>query len=300
MTESVQTFLENCRDRTNLLLHNCLPVDGPNQRLIEAIRYATLGNGKRIRPCLVYGGGAVVTGGSGGGSSEATDKSACAVELIHTYSLIHDDLPAMDDDELRRGQPTCHIKYDEATAILAGDALQTLAFDQLGQIDKLASAQVVLLFRTLIHAIGAQGMVLGQAMDMAATDSLVDIAYLETMHQHKTADLIAASVVMGAISNGETSETVLCALQDYGVHIGLAFQVRDDLLDELSDTATLGKQVGADARLHKATYPSLLGLNRSKSLLDDALKQSLKALDIFGDEARHLRDIAHYIVNRGF
>ena len=299
MTDGVDAFLDSCRSRTNLQLDNCLPLSGPNLQLVEAIRYSVLSNGKRIRPCLVYA-GATAAGIDATSYSEATDKTACAVELIHTYSLIHDDLPAMDDDDLRRGKPTCHIAYGEATAILAGDALQTLAYTQLSLIEDIPPGQVILLLKQLAQASGMQGMVLGQAMDIHATNKPVDIDYLETMHRHKTADLIAASVVMGALSGGATDQRTLQALQDYGIAIGLAFQVKDDILDELGDTETLGKQAGGDAKLHKTTYSSSLGIDRSLSMLNDLLQKSLRALDGFDDQARHLRDIAHYIVDRNF
>ncbi|MBV1930464.1 MAG: polyprenyl synthetase family protein [Porticoccaceae bacterium] len=308
MTLDIEAFLATCRKRTNLLLENCLPSNDAEPGLIEAIRYATLGKAKRIRPCLVYAGAALASNSSSPlgtpytdlTHSNAIDNTACAIELIHTYSLIHDDLPAMDDDDLRRGKATCHIAYDEATAILAGDALQSLAFEQLSLIDDIPPAQVLLLVQHLSQASGMKGMVLGQAMDLGATNKSVDVTYLETMHRHKTADLIAASVVMGALSNGHADERILLSLHDYGMSIGLAFQVRDDILDELGDTETLGKTVGADAARHKNTYTSLLGIERSKTLLDELLKHSLSALDGFGDRATQLRDLAHFMVQRTF
>ena len=300
MSSGIDAFLDHYRKRTNLLLENCLPVGGPNPQLVEAIRYATLGSGKRIRPCLVYAGASVAKYLEDGNNSNATDKVACAIELLHTYSLIHDDLPSMDDDELRRGKPTCHKAFGEATAILAGDGLQALAFEQLTLIEDLPPGIVVLLLKRLAQASGVAGMVLGQAMDLDATNNSVDISYLETMHTRKTADLIAASVVMGALSTGHASEDDLQALHSYGINIGLAFQVMDDILDELSDTETLGKQAGADIKLNKSTYTSLLGIERSKSILNDLLQQSLQVLDGFGDQAEQLRGIAHYIVDQDF
>ncbi len=308
MTLDIETFLATCRKRTNLLLEDCLLNNEAESRLIEAIRYATLGNAKRIRPCLVYAGAGLAANSSRPPGepysdftySNAIDKTACAIELIHTYSLIHDDLPAMDDDDLRRGKATCHIVYDEATAILAGDALQSLAFEQLSLIDDIPPAQVLMLIQRLSQASGMKGMVLGQAMDLNATNDSVEIAYIETMHRHKTADLIAASVVMGALSNGSANDSTLQALHNYGTNIGLAFQVRDDILDELGDTETLGKTAGADAALHKNTYTSLLGIERSKTFLNELLEQSLMALDGFGDQAADLRNIAHFVVQRVF
>lgn len=299
MTDGLDAFLNSCRDRTNLLLTNYLPPSGPDPLLVEAVRYTVLSDGKRIRPCLVYA-GATATGVDTSCYPEATDKAAGAVELIHNYSLIHDDLPAMDDDDLRRGKPTCHIAYGEATAILAGDALQAQAYALLSLIQDIPASQVVLLIKQLAQASGMNGMVLGQAMDIHATNKTVDINYLETMHHHKTADLIAASVVMGALSAGTTDQKVLQALHEYGMAIGLAFQVKDDILDEISDINTLGKSVGADAKLNKTTYTSLLGNDRSQSMLNGLLQQSLQALDSFDDQADLLRNIAHYIINRNF
>ena len=309
MTADIPTYLNSCRDRIKQTLENCLPADRANPQLLEAVRYASLGSGKRIRPCLVYAGASAcsaVSQGTNQTTDQVIDKAvdvdrvACAVELIHTYSLIHDDLPAMDDDNLRRGQPTCHIVYGEATAILAGDGLQALAFEQLSMIEALPPEQVITLIRHLARASGLSGMVLGQAMDLEATNKCVDISYLETMHRHKTADLIAASVVMGALSSGCTNEETLQALNNYGMAIGLAFQVMDDILDTRSDTETLGKQAGADAELNKTTYTSLLGIDEAEVMLNDLLQQSLRAVEGLGDRASHLRGIAQYIVSRNF
>ena len=298
-----EAFLDRCRTRINPVLENCLPLPDSgalhgsqaHPHLIEAIRYATLGAGKRVRPSLVYAGAAVT-----GKTTDATDSVACAVELIHSYSLIHDDLPGMDDDDLRRGRPTCHKAFDEATAILAGDALQTMAFEKLSLIKDLPPAQILTLIKELATASGAAGMVLGQAMDLAATKNSVNLAYLETMHSHKTGALITASVTMGALSTGDVDEQCLRALRNYGSAIGLAFQVADDILDELSNTETLGKRVGADAKLNKSTYTSLLGVDQAKILLKELLQRSLDALDGLGDGVQHLRELAHYIVLREF
>ncbi len=295
MTEAAVTFLSSCRERTDTLLAQSLPDDA--NPLAEALRYSALGGGKRIRPCLVYAGAAacasnpdIITSG--------TDQVACAVELVHCYSLVHDDLPAMDDDELRRGRPTCHIAFDEATAILAGDALQALAYEQLTLIDDIPASQVVALVAYLAKASGANGMVLGQVLDLAATNRSVDLDYLETMHHRKTGDLISASVVMGAMTSGCSDESTLLALEDYGRAIGLAFQVRDDILDDQGDTATLGKTTGSDARQSKATYTSLLGLEHAQTLLEELRHQSLRALHNLDERADHLRAIANFIVER--
>lgn len=297
MSSDINLFLTTCRDRINPLLDNCLPNADEPTPLLSAARYAALGNGKRIRPCLVYAGALAV-----GSISRATDRVACAIELMHTYSLIHDDLPSMDDDALRRGKPTCHVVYGEATAILAGDGLQALAFEQLSELGKFDPGLALSFVNQLARASGLSGMVLGQAMDMDATDKQVDLPYLETMHRRKTADLIAASVMMGAQSStgGAIQPGSLQALSDYGRAIGLAFQVMDDILDTRSNTAILGKPAGADAKLHKSTYTSLLGLDQATDMLDQLFTQSLGALTAFDGRADHLRDLAHHIVNRDF
>tara|TARA_R110000787_G_scaffold98736_2_gene203027 strand:+ start:14086 stop:14976 length:891 start_codon:yes stop_codon:yes gene_type:complete len=296
VSPDVNLFLTTCRDRINPLLDNCLPITGEPTTLLSAARYATLGNGKRIRPCLVYAGALAV-----GEISQATDRVACAIELMHTYSLIHDDLPSMDDDALRRGKPTCHVVYGEATAILAGDGLQALAFEQLSEPGRFDPGLALSFVNQLARASGLSGMVLGQAMDMDATDKQVDLPYLETMHRRKTADLITASVMMGAQSSSSGAQpNSLLALSDYGRAIGLAFQVMDDILDARSNTAVLGKPAGADAKLHKSTYTSLLGLDRAADMRDKLFRQSLGALTEFDGRADHLRALAHHIINRDF
>lgn len=293
MTEEFEIFLSCCQKRTNNILENCLPKSESEQGLDEAIRYTALSGGKRIRPCLVYAAASTL-----GECAEATDNVASAVELVHTYSLIHDDLPSMDDDILRRGKPACHVVFGEAMAILAGDGLQALAFEQLSSIEKLDPKVVLRLIRQLARAVGPSGMVLGQAMDLKATSAAVDLVYLETMHQHKTADLIAASVEMGAWSSGATNQQNIESLRRYGETIGLAFQIKDDILDAIGDTQTIGKQSGADANLDKSTYVSIFGRDESETLLAMLLEQSLQSLSEFDQRADHLRDIARYVVNR--
>jgi geranylgeranyl pyrophosphate synthase len=296
VTSKIDDFVDCCRTRTEFLLTGCLPATDWNPRLGDAVRYAALGGGKRIRPALVYAGAAAV----GDGKFDATDRVACAIELIHTYSLIHDDLPCMDDDDMRRGKPACHIAFDQATAVLAGDGLQTLAFEQLSQIEDAPPATVISLVKLLARASGLGGMILGQAMDLDATNKVVDLNYLETMHQRKTADLITASVMMGAVSTGYSDAEGLRSLSEYGSNIGLAFQVKDDILDDCCDSETLGKQAGADARLDKSTYLSLLGLGQSNSVLGDLVQRSLTAISGLDDRANYLRDLAGYIVNRDY
>ena len=235
-----------------------------------------------------------------GGDLAQADGAACAVELIHAYSLVHDDLPAMDDDDLRRGQPTTHIAFDEACAILAGDALQSLAFEVLGS-DAGNPADAALRLRmlaTLSRAAGPAGMVGGQAIDLAAVGIKIDQQALERMHRHKTGALIEASVVLGAMASGKASAIQLNALQQYAQAIGLAFQVQDDILDVESDTATLGKTQGKDEANDKPTYPALLGLEAAKTYALELRDQALAALRDFDERAEPLRQLAEFIVAR--
>ncbi len=301
----LRPHLERCRERIERTLESVLPgADAPPAELHEAMRYATLSNGKYIRPLLVYSAGLAC-----GVDDERLDAPACAVELIHAYSLIHDDLPAMDDDDLRRGRPTCHRVYGEAMAILAGDALQALAFHVLvhGHGHGLrpegaapASAERRLrMVSTLALACGSLGMVGGQAIDLLATGSRPTIGELEGMHTRKTGALIQASVLLGALSGAsDRDEERLQRLGGYGRCIGLAFQVRDDILDVEGDTETLGKQAGADEALDKPTYPSLLGLDGARAKARELHAQALDHLRDFGSEADPLRAIADLIVER--
>lgn len=293
MKQSFDSFLKVSRERVEQQLEHCLPDNCNNLPLNAALRYTTLDQGKRIRPCLVY-----AAAHSLGAINSDTDHVASALELIHCYSLIHDDLPAMDDDDLRRGRPTCHIAYDEATAILAGDGLQALAFEQLTQLTHVSPTTALALVRELAKAAGAAGMVKGQAMDLFATDTPVDLAYLETMHAHKTGDLIVASISMGAQSSGCANTETLEKLRAYGRAIGLAFQVKDDILDSEGNTAVLGKQAGADQLHNKSTYTSLLGNEGAKKMLAQLHEQAISALEQFDERADHLRSIADFIVSR--
>lgn len=301
MTGTLTDFLSACRTRLEPRLAAALTTDraltpAPDANpppLIAAMEHSLLGGGKRLRPCLVYAAAAAA-----GAPSAATDQVAVAVELLHTYSLIHDDLPAMDDDDLRRGRPTCHRVFGEAMAILAGDALQALAFAQLSAIDSLPASKTLRLIQRLAQAAGAQGMVLGQAMDVQATGKKLGRHTLEIMHHHKTGDLIAASVAMGAISAGTDDTALLAALDDYGYQLGLAFQVRDDLLDAEETTATLGKHSGADQRLHKATFVTLLGPDEARASLRKLHARSLAAIAHLDARAEPLRQLADYAVVR--
>jgi farnesyl diphosphate synthase len=265
--------------------------------LHRAMRYAVLGGGKRIRPVLVYLSGATV-----GAKPEALDGPACAVEFIHAYSLIHDDLPAMDDDDLRHGQPTCHKTFGEALAILAGDALQALAFQVLSQDAAMVVDPAIRLrmLAVLAQAAGSRGMAGGQAIDLAAVGQTLTLAELEDMHIHKTGALIRASVLLGALSQPMIEPAVLERLDHYAKCIGLAFQIRDDILDVIGDAATLGKHTGADRALAKPTYPALLGLEGAREHARMLHAEALASLQPLGAEAEPLRWIASYVVERAY
>lgn len=293
----VAEWSRHYRSRANQALDQRLPAaDLHPGDLHQAMRYAVLGGGKRIRPVLVYSAGAAV-----GAMPEALDGPACAVEFIHAYSLIHDDLPAMDNDELRHGRPTCHRAFGEALAILAGDALQALAFQVLSQDPAMISDSVIRMrmLGLLAQAAGSRGLVGGQAIDLAAVgrDDLT-LAELENMHIHKTGALIRASVLLGAFSRPEVEPTVLERLDRYAKCIGLAFQIRDDILDVVGDTATLGKTQGADRALNKPTYPALLGLDGAREHARALHQEALASLESLGSEADPLRWLATYIVER--
>jgi geranylgeranyl pyrophosphate synthase len=264
-------------------------------RLHQAMRYAVFNGGKRVRPALVY-----LTGTALEANLDKLDAPACAVELIHAYSLVHDDLPSMDNDDLRRGLPTCHKAFDEATAILAGDALQTLAFQVLSQADGIGLTQRLAMLETLALAAGSRGMAGGQALDMDAVGKSLNIAELEDMHIHKTGMLIRASVKLGALTQLEADSQVLERLDHYAKCIGLAFQVQDDILDVEGETATLGKTTGHDSALNKPTYPALLGLAAARQMARDLLAQALDALEGFGPGFDPLRWMASYIVSRDY
>jgi geranylgeranyl diphosphate synthase type II len=251
-----------------------------------------MGGGKRVRPLLVYAACEAL-----GGDPARADQAACAVELIHAYSLVHDDLPAMDDDDLRRGRPTTHKAYDEACAILAGDGLQTLAFETLLAAPQDAAVRLEMV-AVLARASGPAGMVGGQAIDLESVGRRIDQPALETMHLHKTGALIAASVQLGALASEAASPADQAALARYAQAIGLAFQVWDDVLDIESDTQTLGKRQGADLARDKPTYPALLGLESAKAYALELRDTALAAVDHLGERAAPLRALARYIVER--
>jgi len=293
---SVPDRIESYRTRIEQVLDRCLALpDAGTPRLREAMRYSTLGGGKRLRPALVY-----LTGESLGAALTDLDAAAAAVELIHVYSLVHDDLPAMDDDDLRRGRPTCHRAYDEATAILVGDALQALAFSVLADevLGKIAPATRLSMIRTLAQAAGTAGMAGGQAVDLAAVGQVLSVDAVENMHRRKTGALIKGSVLLGALGAGIDSGENFCALQVFGDEIGLAFQIQDDILDVEGDAAVLGKTTGADAALSKPTYPSTVGLaaarDRARSLRDRAIA----ALTPLGPRSAPLVELAQFVVSR--
>jgi len=286
--------LARWRERADAALHLALPDPHlPPQRLHAAMRHAVLLGGKRMRPLLVYASGAAF-----GATVEMLDAPAVAVELIHAYSLVHDDLPAMDDDALRRGQPTVHIAFDEATAVLAGDALQSLAFEVLADADVAAATRVDLL-RTLAVASGAAGMCGGQALDLAATGNggSLSVLALEELHCLKTGALIRAAVRMGALCGGASRED-LASLDRYAAALGLAFQVRDDILDIESDSATLGKTAGKDAAQDKATFPALIGLDASRERLDELRRAMDDALAPLGERANALAALGRMAIER--
>lgn len=281
--------------RVEDLLSELLRSQASSPVLQEAMTYAVMNGGKRLRPVLAYASAQAVDA-----DYSLADIAACAVELVHTYSLIHDDLPAMDDDSLRRGVATCHIKFDEATAILAGDALQSYAFEILASSNQLKVSNEIRLqmLELLAKAIGATGMVAGQSLDLQISSKSINDEALATLHSLKTGALIAASVQLGALSTGFTDQSGLDQLSVYAKAIGHAFQVQDDILDVESDTETLGKQQGKDQQLGKVTYPVLLGLDGARDKAKSLCEEAISALSDFGEDAQMLREIALYIVQR--
>lgn len=294
-------YFQHCRQQIDESLSSILPDQSQvSQRLMEAMRYSVFNGGKRIRPVLAFAACKAV-----GGEELQAVPAACAVEFIHAYSLVHDDLPAMDDDKLRRGKPTCHIAYDEATAILVGDTLQTLAFETLSNKTLCSAPHIsdsvrLKLVRELSQASGLAGMAGGQAMDQISTGIKLDKTQLELMHSHKTGALINASIQMGAQCFPEVQKSQLDQLKQYSQAIGLAFQVQDDILDVTADTSTLGKQQGADIALDKPTYVSLMGLEQAMAFAEELHQSAVSALNDFGDDAEPLRTIADYIVHRTY
>ena len=281
------------QQRIESVLERVLPgEDVPAQRLAKAMRHATLGGGKRVRALLVY-----AAAEASGADPERADSRAAAVELIHAYSLVHDDLPCMDDDALRRGKPTCHVAFDVATALLAGDALQSLAFATLANAADGATGEACAL---LAQAAGCSGMAGGQQLDLDATGGVLDDAALARLHSMKTGALIRASVQLGARCGRALSDDEAAALDRYAQAAGLAFQVVDDVLDAEAPTATLGKTAGKDADQNKPTYVSALGVHEAKRFAEELRQDALKGLEGFGERALRLRQLADFIVLRKF
>jgi farnesyl diphosphate synthase len=284
------------QSRVEAALEGCLPgADHAPRRLHAAMRYAVLGGGKRVRPLLAFAAGEVT-----GARIEQVQHAAAAVELIHAYSLVHDDMPAMDNDALRRGKPTVHVEFDEATALLVGDALQSLAFDILaGEPLANDAASQLKMVQLLAQAAGSRGMAGGQAIDLASVGKPLDLTELEFMHIHKTGALIRASVLLGA-QCGTLADSTAAALDHYAKCIGLAFQVVDDVLDAEASTATLGKTAGKDAAHNKPTYVSLLGVARARELAQELRADAHAALSDLGAPADRLRQLADFVVERAF
>jgi farnesyl diphosphate synthase len=295
---ALHDFLSHRQQRVEQALAGVLPgSDIPPTRLHSAMRYATLNGGKRLRACLVY-----ATGSALGVAIERLDAPACAVELVHAYSLVHDDLPCMDNDDLRRGKPTCHKAYDEATALLAGDALQTLAFEVLAAADTPGTdaTRRLAMLQALARATGSRGMAGGQAIDLASVGLALSLTQLADMHSRKTGALIQAAVALGALACDHTSPDLLRDLDRYARHAGLAFQITDDILDVEGDTHTLGKPQGSDQQRQKPTYPAIIGLGPAKRLAREEHAAALASLGSLGDNARLLTDIADYIIQRTY
>jgi len=289
-------FMAQCQERLEKSLDAWLPPASTlPATLHEAMRYTVMGGGKRIRPVLVYASGQAV-----GASNRSLDRPACAIELIHAYSLIHDDLPAMDDDDLRRGKPSCHRAFGEATAILAGDALQSLAFQVLtnGLDDGIDAATRLRMINALALASGSRGMAGGQAIDLAAIGQQLNIAELEDMHIHKTGALIRAGVVLGALCGKAPEQSAIDQLDHYAKCVGLAFQIRDDILDVEGEAGNLGKNTGMDQAREKSTYPSLIGMQAARQRATELHHEALDSLSGFSTSADPLRWISSYVIER--
>ncbi|NKC13388.1 MAG: geranyl transferase [Gammaproteobacteria bacterium] len=310
---ALSAALKSCQARVQEVLAQCLPGESAYlERLHQAMRYAVLNGGKRVRAALVYLTGQALAGQaladrtiknsegsrSPGPNGVYLDRAAAAVELIHAYSLVHDDLPCMDDDALRRGVPTCHIKFNEATAMLAGDALQTLAFELLAGDGLERHPNAAEMVAVLAKASGAAGMAGGQAIDLAAVGKALTLTELQTMHELKTGALIRGAVRLGALCTSAPGDARIEPLDRYAYRIGLAFQIQDDILDVEGDTTTLGKRQGADEALDKPTYPALLGLEEAKSMAFTMHEEAIKALQGFDSRADPLRWLSAFIIAR--
>jgi len=291
----LNAYLASKRKQINEALENILDPAANSSRIVAAMSYSLTAGGKRLRPILCLAAAEAVDG-----MTEEVMRAACALEMIHTYSLIHDDLPAMDNDELRRGQPTCHITFDEATAILAGDGLLTLAFQILSS-NNFTNEKQALLWLKVLHRIalaaGYEGMIEGQMRDISSEGTRLELNALESMHARKTGALIEASVYSGAVLGGGSPNQIE-QLGIYAQNIGLAFQVADDILNVEGDPAVMGKNVGTDQSRDKNTYPALIGIDKSKKLAQKLVNNALQALDYFDNKADPLRYIANYVIAR--
>ena len=292
MKNAFNSFHELYTHRVNNVLEESIKSITPSL-LKTAMSYSLLAGGKRIRPFLVY-----ATGKMFDCQLDKLDIPAAAIEIIHTYSLIHDDLPAMDDDNLRRGMPTCHVQFDEATAILAGDALQTFAFSLLAQTPHLDANCKIDLINELSHASGSNGMCLGQSLDLQSEHCIISYDELKTIHSYKTGALIRAAVRLGMFVAGQKALEYQEQLSSFANHIGLAFQIQDDVLDEIGDVKTMGKEQGADKQLEKNTYISLLGLEKSIQITQQLYQQAIEELNKIPYNSNHLRQLAEFIINR--
>ncbi|MBW1746160.1 MAG: polyprenyl synthetase family protein [Deltaproteobacteria bacterium] len=291
----LNSYLILKRKNVNAFIDEILNNTAKSSRIVQAMHYSLMAGGKRVRPILCIAASEAV-----GGNADDVLPAACAIEMLHTYSLIHDDLPAMDNDDLRRGKPTCHIAFDEATAILAGDALLTLAFrilSSINVIDENISSNWLKIIHKISFAAGHNGMIEGQMRDIASEGSLLSLKKLEDIHSLKTGALIEASIFSGALLGGGSPKQI-DQLEIYAKKIGLAFQVTDDILNIEGDPAVMGKAVGTDNARGKSTYPSMMGLNKSKEFAKKLVRNALQALDDFDNNSNSLRAIACYIVER--
>jgi len=296
MNSKLKTLLSTFAHRLEDRLHYYLPMSSQSPQILhQAMRYSSLDAGKRIRPFLVYAAGKALDC-----PLEKLDPAAVAVELIHCYSLVHDDMPAMDNDDLRRGKQTCHLQFDEATALLTGDALQTLAFEVLSHSPALSAEAAVACIRILSSASGSQGMAGGQAIDLAAVGKQLNLEALKQMHLLKTGALIRASVKMACAVSDDSREDILFALDSYAMHLGLAFQIQDDVLDIEGETEILGKPQGSDQQQNKPTYPGLMGLGAAKDLAYEHKEAALNALADFDHKADPLRWLADFVISRSY
>ena len=297
LSKDFQSWAIGIQKRTEQALDKALPATNitPN-KLHEAMRYATIGGGKRVRALLAHAAGEFC-----GADANKIDQTAIAVEMIHAYSLVHDDMPCMDDDDLRRGKPSCHKQFDDATALLVGDALQSLAFQVLSAPNLHADAEhQINMIHLLAVASGSRGMAGGQAIDLASVGESLSQTELELMHIHKTGALIRAAALLGAYSANDLDGKRISAIDHYAQSIGLAFQVVDDILDTEADTATLGKTAGKDADSNKPTYVTILGLGRAKALAQELFDSAIEPLKTYGAEATRLVQLAQFITQRGF